>query len=673
MRLTRRSPGAIVGTFAALTIVPTIVLAFGISRLSTDTMRHEVEQRLESTASASALFVSQYFQGLKELCVSYAARPRVVAAMSAGRPDGVKLMAHLDELGNSRAGIAAAFVASPEGTVLAITPATPEVLAVNFAHRDWYKGVISTKRPYVSEVFISRARGNPRVVGIATPIWATQESKPRLVGILVLAFGTLSMQTFVDEFSNAQRVHLSITDQRGILVADAGRPPLDLTSQIRDEPVARSLRGEKGILEEGSGADQAMTAYSAIFPLGWSLTARVVSETAFAPVRRLHRQVLLLAFFILTTVAIGLLFLRQSLIERQRAESKLHRNVVALEESSREIDILGRTATLLQSAIDSQEAFEILQQAAVRLFEGDSGALCVLNTAKNLVEEVASFGDSNGRRSTYPPQDCWALRGGRVHATADGVSPVCPHLAHAFRGSLCVPMSAQHESIGVFWLANSAISDSRRRLATAFAEQASLAIANLRLRESLRSQAIRDPLTGLFNRRYLEEFFDREVRRAARKNTSVGVLMLDVDLFKQFNDSHGHTAGDAALKAIAGTILSICRAEDIACRFGGEEFAVILPEASLEKAFEKAESIVRAVRGAVLSEAGIELPGVTISIGVAAFPEHGDNLASILGVADRALYLAKGRGRDRAVCSDERLFAPLRLARDLPAGGLLGS
>ena len=360
----------------------------------------------------------------------------------------------------------------------------------------------------------------------------------------------------------------------------------------------------------------------------------------------------------------GLWFLQRSLSQRENTEATLQHSVLALEESSREIDILGRTGTLLQSAVEYAEAFSILEGAAKDLFRSRSGALCILNSSKNLLEVVARFGAPLlGDDPTFSPEECWALRSGRVQATPEDGKPLCSHFGTRERGgSLCVPMAAQHETIGVFCLGGAKLSGPLTGLANAFAEQAALAFANLRLRDSLRNQANRDPLTSLYNRRYLEESFERELRRATRRNMSVGVMMLDLDEFKKFNDRNGHQAGDAALKAVAAVIGASCRAEDIACRYGGEEFALILPDASLQNTILKAQAIVQAVREAVVLQGIVELPRVTISIGVAAFPDHGESAAAILGAADRALYRAKERGRD-GVVSAERITEAPRIAQ----------
>jgi diguanylate cyclase (GGDEF)-like protein len=170
---------------------------------------------------------------------------------------------------------------------------------------------------------------------------------------------------------------------------------------------------------------------------------------------------------------------------------------------------------------------------------------------------------------------------------------------------------------------------------------------NLRLQKTLRVQAVRDPLTRLFNRRYLEETFERELRRAERQRKSLGVIMLDLDHFKAFNDTFGHAAGDALLRVLSEFLVSRSRREDVACRYGGEEFVLIFPEASLETTTRRAEQLREEARSLQVQHHGHPLGNVTISVGVAAFPEHGSTTATLLRAADEALYRAKTEGRDR--------------------------
>jgi diguanylate cyclase (GGDEF)-like protein len=187
-----------------------------------------------------------------------------------------------------------------------------------------------------------------------------------------------------------------------------------------------------------------------------------------------------------------------------------------------------------------------------------------------------------------------------------------------------------------------------------FAEQVGLCISNLRLREALRNQSIRDPLTGLFNRRYLEETLEREVRRATRSEQSLGVIMLDLDHFQRFNDTYGHEAGDTVLRQTASFLANSVRAEDIVCRFGGEEFIVILPMADLNATRTRAESICSRLRELEVLHDGRPVGRVTASAGVAAYPEHGIVPKALIEAADASMYRAKKEGRDRVVVADPK-------------------
>jgi diguanylate cyclase (GGDEF)-like protein len=195
------------------------------------------------------------------------------------------------------------------------------------------------------------------------------------------------------------------------------------------------------------------------------------------------------------------------------------------------------------------------------------------------------------------------------------------------------------------------LSEHKRQLAMAVAEHIALALTNLKMRESLRSLSIRDPLTGLFNRRHMEESLARELRRAERMGTPVGIIMLDIDHFKQFNDTYGHDAGDALLRDFGHYLLHGARGGDIACRYGGEEFTLILPGASLEDTRKRAEQFCEGVRSRHFAASGTKATPITISLGVAVFPEHGSTTDTILKAADAALYEAKYQGRDRVVAA----------------------
>jgi diguanylate cyclase (GGDEF)-like protein len=262
--------------------------------------------------------------------------------------------------------------------------------------------------------------------------------------------------------------------------------------------------------------------------------------------------------------------------------------------------------------------------------------------------------------SEFKPEQCWALRRGRPHAVTDtATGVVCEHLPSPVPATtLCVPLTAQGESLGILCLGarttdGGGLGEDKQQLAQTVAEQLGLAVANLKLRETLRNQSIRDPLTGLFNRRYMEESMDREFRRAERRGAPVGVIMLDIDRFTHFNNTFGHQAGDTLLHALGELLRTRVRAEDIACRYGGEEFVLIMPEASMEITAERAELLRKEARELRVQQHGQSLGAVTVSFGVAAFPQHGPSAEAVIRAADLALYRAKSEGRDRvAVAAD---------------------
>jgi diguanylate cyclase (GGDEF)-like protein len=182
-------------------------------------------------------------------------------------------------------------------------------------------------------------------------------------------------------------------------------------------------------------------------------------------------------------------------------------------------------------------------------------------------------------------------------------------------------------------------------------EQLGLARANFRLRETLRFEAMQDSLTGLFNRRFLELSLKREFARAAREQTNVAVMMLDVDHFKRFNDVHGHDAGDIVLCQLGQVLTESCRAADLACRFGGEEFTMVMPGSTREAMTARAEHLLGRVRAMQVVSHGQLLSQITVSIGIAFFPEHGEETTKVIQAADQALYAAKRAGRNRVVVS----------------------
>jgi len=355
--------------------------------------------------------------------------------------------------------------------------------------------------------------------------------------------------------------------------------------------------------------------------------------------------------------------------ERKAAEEELRRTRerlnIALEESqqqARENEKLTELVDVLQSCQNVEEAYGIAEKALQNILQCQAGALFMTNPSRNAVEAVAVWGEISSTEKVFRPDDCWALRRGKIHRVENLASPLrCAHVCGATpKGYLCVPLAAQGETLGVLYVEGCESSgpwaevqekqqEALERRAAAVGERISLALANLRLREVLRHQSIRDPLTGLFNRRYMEESLKRELDRAVRKNHPIAVVMLDVDHFKHFNDTYGHEAGDLVLREGANILQSHMRGSDIASRFGGEEFVMVFPEMAADHAQERAELIRKELKALALQHRGQPLGQVTISAGVAVFPADGADAEELLYAADQALYRAKAEGRDRVV------------------------
>lgn len=353
--------------------------------------------------------------------------------------------------------------------------------------------------------------------------------------------------------------------------------------------------------------------------------------------------------------------LESEIVERQQAKStlqktneKLEATVSELELRNQEAAVLTEMSDLLQACTSIEEAYRTIHHIGPRLFPASAGALYMYSPSRDDLESVLTWGNLPQEQTTriFEPDQCWALRRGRLHAfdgRCDG--PPCHNDSSTLAG-LCVPMSAQGESLGVLYLRGKEADTPRpfnEQLAITTSEQIALALANLRLRETLRSQSILDPLTGLYNRRFMEETLAREIRRAERNQRPLNVIMLDIDRFKQFNDTFGHEAGDAVLRELGQMLKVNTRGGDVACRFGGEEFVLILPETTLENAKQRAEELREKSRQLTVLYHGQALGIITISLGLATFPECATTAEALLRSADTALYRAKTEGRDRVV------------------------
>jgi diguanylate cyclase (GGDEF)-like protein/PAS domain S-box-containing protein len=347
--------------------------------------------------------------------------------------------------------------------------------------------------------------------------------------------------------------------------------------------------------------------------------------------------------------------------EGQQTTAQLATWVDELKLRNRESLLLNTMGELLQSCLTIEEMNKVIAQSAAEIFQGQAGAFYLYKKSVNLLETVATWGPGLRSEAIFAPDGCWGLRRGRPHVVADSqVKLRCRHII-AQPGQagllpyLCIPMTAQGETLGLLYVESqdAKLIEYRSSLATNFAERIALALANLRLRESLRTQAIRDPLTSLFNRRYMEETLERELRRAIRHRHSIGVIMIDADHFRTINNTVGHGAGDAMLQSMARFLQAQIRLEDTPCRYGGDEFVLILPDSTLDDTYKRAEQLRQGIKQITIQHAGRILGAVTISLGVACCPEHGMTVEEVLLAADKAMFRAKEEGRDRTLIADK--------------------
>lgn len=356
---------------------------------------------------------------------------------------------------------------------------------------------------------------------------------------------------------------------------------------------------------------------------------------------------------------LGAMLIAATRVLRERDAAKHHAKTAAAAAELSNTRITEHNALLFQSAelMHALELTESLDEAAdviasylPRLLPDLSGSLYLYNNSRDLLERKAGWGGLPDEPDTMEALDCWALRRGSPHAYDGAAALACRHVKDGATARLCLPMVTQGEVAGCLSVSGNALAqlgDNGRAWIVQLAEQLGLALSNIRLRMSLRQQSIVDPLTQLYNRRYMDEALKRELARAARHGKPVSVLVLDLDHFKRINDTYGHEAGDAILRKVALTLRENIRACDVACRMGGEEMVLVLPECGSDDALQRAETLRLAVAAGEVIHNGQHI-SATASIGVASYPQHASTMTALVHSADLALYQAKHGGRNCA-------------------------
>lgn len=337
--------------------------------------------------------------------------------------------------------------------------------------------------------------------------------------------------------------------------------------------------------------------------------------------------------------------------ERSAKDQEIMANQLQL---AREVKLLGELNEWLQSCRSLDELFDMVAEFMSHLLPDAEGSIYVFSNSRDVLDGCAGWNGGSYKEHIHP-EECWGLRRGRTYEYgASEVEFTCEHAQpHDGRPYFCFPILAHGETVGLMHLhalpGRAGDFTTCKPLAQMCAEQISMAIANVRMRDQLHDQSVRDPLTGLFNRRHMTDTLRKSIGRSQNSGAPLSLIAVDVDHFKKFNDNHGHDAGDMVLRAVGAVLAQACDGDEVACRMGGEEFTLLLPGVMQEDVMTKAEHLRQAVEAITVRYGEKALPKITISLGVAHYPAHGTMPQDLMRASDEALYDAKAKGRNQ-VC-----------------------
>jgi len=364
---------------------------------------------------------------------------------------------------------------------------------------------------------------------------------------------------------------------------------------------------------------------------------------------------------------VGAVHIMRDITERIKEQNKIKDSYIELNVLTEELKTKNKKISLLLEMSDVilisssiQELSNIIAKYCNKILDSVNGNFYLMKASKDLLETASHWGNPKASSKTFVQDQCWALRLGHIHySTFHNNELICEHInvndVNKNVGYICVPLRAQNDIYGTLYLEMPLLNEqliitaNEKLIIGTFAELTSLALSNVRLRENLKYQSIRDVLTGLYNRRYLEEFLFKQVNQAERTEIELTILLLDLDHFKRINDMFGHEAGDLILKEFGHVLKNITRSGDLASRYGGEEFIVVLYNVGKQIGRIKAEEIRSAISQLNLKYGASEIGEITVSIGVATFPEDAKTAKDLIALADKALYRAKHEGRNRVV------------------------
>ncbi len=494
------------------------------------------------------------------------------------------------------------------------------------------------------------------------------EAESALRGLMIY-----NQPSYIERFHQAAQ-HIESAEVRRLIQridsdpSTMGAPPvaglIDRAVASRRSAVALLLEGHRErVIEHGSAGHANRVMDSIRETLDRYIEARRDSIAAnTAELRRQQTLVLALVAGSAGISALGVLLAVLTLRGRVRATTVAQSELAS---RSAEMSALLQMNELLQACETRGDIERVAGHAAQALVPGMPSTLYIFSNSRDRLDRALNWPGPGPDH--IAPSACWALKRGRPNLCGQGVacdSSGCSGTA------LCVPMAARGEVYGLLRFNSEDIPalDALRenRGADAMADGMSMALANLQLRDKLRGEALRDALTGLHNRRFLEEVGPTILRQGDRRQASTCIAVLDADHFKRVNDTFGHATGDALLRAIAGSMTSLLRASDICIRYGGEEFVILLPDCDLGGAFERLDMLRESI--ATMHAEGGALPVITVSIGVALVPPGAASLDDAMHQADEALYAAKRGGRNQVLTAPMAERVKALAAPDHPGG-----
>lgn len=464
----------------------------------------------------------------------------------------------------------------------------------------------------------------------------------------------------IDNLASNSHSHVSIFSPDGTLLGDnlASGHSISATPNEKNQPeILQAIENKHGQSLRFNPVTSQWMRYVAIDQKSFILRVGLNNQLEQQEIimQRLNYLPTFIALFLVTSI--GGFFFVTSLNNRLKIRyQKLKQRVQA---KTSELLLLQEFGTLLTLSKSFQDIEQVLGKFSQMLLYHDAGRISVIRSSRNLAEIKISWGVEEWFEfGHYPLDACWALRKGYVHPQGPYDKLIrCNHDVDEQYNTICIPLVAQGETLGVMHIRRDNIcdefDDNDRQMATSLAEPVSLAIANLQLRDNLRNQAIKDSLTGLFNRRYFSETAEKELARAVKQQSPMAILMIDIDFFKKLNDGFGHDAGDKALQMFGGLLNKLTLNENIACRMGGEEFVILLSDTNAQQAQEFANHLRNKIKELKIINNGMNIGPISASIGIAIFDNDDKDINELVKLADQALYQAKENGRDRVELSEQ--------------------